>query len=82
MINVGTLVTVDTNKAKMFSKPRLLKHTGVGIITEMPSVWKHNYQGGPALDLGSADPTCWTRVQFGNNSDYIPSDYLIIVEGK
>ncbi len=85
MINVGTLVTVDISKAKMFSKSRLLGHIGIGMIIEMPSVWKHNYQGtgiGASLDIGSADPSCWTKVQFGNNTDYIPSDYLIIVEGK
>ena len=82
MINVGTLVTVDISKAKMFSKSRLLGYIGIGMITEMPSAWKHNYQGGPALDLGTTDPSCWTKVQFGNNSDYIPSDYLIILEDK
>ena len=83
MINVGTLVTVDHQKAKLFHQSHLLQHSGIGMITEMPRVWKHNFQGiGGGLDLGSTDPNCWTKVQFGNTLAQIPSDYLIILEAE
>ena len=85
MINVGTLVTLDHQKANLFHQSHLLQHSGIGMITEMPRVWKYNYQGngiGAGLDLGSSDPSCWARVQFGSAWASIPSDYLIIVEDK
>ena len=60
MINVGTLVTVDLNKARQFRKSHLLQHTGVGMITKMPMIWKRNFQG--IFFIQPAFPSALCRV--------------------
>ncbi len=80
MINVGTLVTVDLDKARQFRRGHLLEHTGVGIILEMPRIWKRNVKGTGGIDFGSHDPTCWVKIQFGDKQAVIPSDFLDFVE--
>jgi hypothetical protein len=80
MINVGTLVTVDLDKARQFQVTHLLKHTGIGMILVMPTVWKHNVKGLGGLNLGERDPGCWVKIQFGDRLAVIPSDFLDFVE--
>jgi len=83
MINVGTLVTVDLDKARQFQVTHLLEHTGIGMILEMPTVvWKHNVKGLGGLNLGERDPGCWVKVKFASSWAMIPSDFLDIVEEK
>ena len=81
MINVGTLVKVNAEKAKALNTPWVLRFEGIGIIVKPPKQWFGN-----AFDclgynnIGHNNPNGEVIVEFCKERVRIPSTWLTVVE--
>ena len=82
MINVGTLVKVNRERAIQFKEPWVLNYDGIGVIVKMPKQWF----GTGAFDLPGGNNIGWnnpngdTIVEFPKGQVRIPSTWLSVVE--
>ena len=86
MINVGTLVKVNKEKAATFTHgSHWLEYKGFGIIVKPPRQWFGTNSGFDMLggnNIGWNNPSGEVIVEFPQGRVRIPSTWLTVVEGQ